>query len=522
MIPVIDLFAGPGGLGEGFSAFHRGQNTPFRVALSIEKDPIAHETLKLRSFFRQFSTRNVPEEYYDHLRGKLSSKELYDRFPLEAAAADHAAWNAELGNYDEFPAEKIDQRIRASLNGAKDWVLIGGPPCQAYSTVGRSRVIPVDPKRYAKDERHFLYKAYLRIIVEHRPPVFVLENVTGILSAEVRGTPIIDRLLSDLRHPVPAAQNGEHGKNNGLEYTIFPLADYSRTQRFWDEGSEASPADYIIRCEQHRIPQARHRFILLGVRSDITQRPQTLRLASKPVKMWQVIGDLPKLRSKLSQCEDSGTNWVTAIRRLQDCKAMCDEAIDDLVLTKIVAKLEKLSEHLPTGAAFLPHHQQPRYRPDWYSDRRLGGICNHVTRRHMESDLWRYFFLACYTAVHKRSPKLASFPSSLLPDHTNVKNSGADEFIFKDRFRVQVKGQPSATVTCHIAKDGHYFIHPDPLQCRSLTVREAARLQTFPDNYFFAGPTTAQYQQVGNAVPPLLATQIARIVCGLLSKRTSR
>lgn len=523
MIPVIDLFAGPGGLGEGFSALHRGQNTPFRVVLSIEKDPIAHQTLKLRSFFRQFPTKNVPEEYYDHLRGKLSSKELYDRFPLEAAAADHTAWNAELGNYAKCSAKKIDQRIKESLNGAKDWVLIGGPPCQAYSTVGRSRVIPVNPKGYAKDKKHFLYKAYLRIIVEHRPPVFVLENVTGILSAKVRGTPIIDRLLSDLRHPIPAAQNGEPGKDNGLEYTIFPLADYSHTQRLWGEGSEASPADYIIRCEQHRIPQARHRFILLGVRSDITQRPKTLRLVSKPVKMWQAIGDLPKLRSKLSpklcsklsQCEDSGTNWVTAVRRIQNCKAMRDEAIDDFVLTTIVAKLEKLSEHLPTGAAFLRHDQRPRYRPDWYFDKRLGGICNHLTRSHMESDLWRYFFLACYAAVHKRSPKLASFPSTLLPNHTNVKNNGADEFIFKDRFRVQVKGQPAATVTCHIAKDGHYFIHPDPLQCRSLTVREAARLQTFPDNYFFAGPTTAQYQQVGNAVPPLLANQIARIVYGL-------
>lgn len=94
----------------------------------------------------------------------------------------------------------------------------------------------------------------------------------------------------------------------------------------------------------------------------------------------------------------------------------------------------------------------------------------------MESDLWRYFFLSCYAAVHKKSPKLPKFPSSLLPDHTNVKNNGTDEFIFKDRFRVQVKGQPAATVTCHIAKDGHYFIHPDPLQCRSLTVREAVRL----------------------------------------------
>ena len=132
----------------------------------------------------------------------------------------------------------------------------------------------------------------------------------------------------------------------------------------------------------------------------------------------------------------------------------------------------------------------------------------------MRSDLYRYLFASSYAKTFRSSPKLAQFPPRLLPNHGNVSDENVP---FADRFRVQLADHPSSTVVAHIAKDGHYFIHPDPSQCRSLTVREAARLQTFPDDYFFEGNRTEQYTQVGNAVPPWLARKIATVVLDFLT-----
>ena len=139
----------------------------------------------------------------------------------------------------------------------------------------------------------------------------------------------------------------------------------------------------------------------------------------------------------------------------------------------------------------------------------------------MASDLPRYLFVSAFGAARGRSPVLSNFPEALLPTHKNVnKNGNKGHQAFADRFKVQLANRPSSTITCHIAKDGHHFIHYDVAQCRSLTVREAARLQTFPDNYFFEGNQTEQYHQVGNAVPPFLAAQLADIVFSLF--RTAR
>ena len=157
------------------------------------------------------------------------------------------------------------------------------------------------------------------------------------------------------------------------------------------------------------------------------------------------------------------------------------------------------------------------YRPDWFKDERLSGTLNHNAIGHRIDDLWRYLFAACFTEGSDQKFRIGDFPPGLRPRHRNIE-SALVSGTFADRFSVQPKNAPSRTVVSHIRKDGHYYIHYDPTQCRSLTVREAARLQTFPDNYFFEGSRTDQYGQVGNAVPPLLSLQIAGRVAELLER----
>jgi DNA (cytosine-5)-methyltransferase 1 len=156
------------------------------------------------------------------------------------------------------------------------------------------------------------------------------------------------------------------------------------------------------------------------------------------------------------------------------------------------------------GADFIHCLAAPLWNPEWFVDKHLQGVTHHVARPHIGSDLQRYLFCACFGQTKKRSPKLPDFPPSLLPDHKNN-----DSGNFKDRFRVLLPDIPSRTILSHLSKDGHAFIHPDPTQCRSLSPREAARIQTFPDNYFFFGARTAVFHQIGNAVPPWLARCIA-------------
>ena len=194
-IPVIDLFAGPGGLGEGFASCMIGaQQSAFRVRLSIEMDRDAHTTLELRSFFRQFSPATVPEDYYQRLRGVITTEELFARHPRQANNARGEAWLVELG---KVPATELNDRIAKAVDGESQWVLCGGPPCQAYSTVGRSRRGGID----VNDNRIYLYREYLRILAEHEPTLFIMENVKGLLSSRVAGSDLFEQILCDRHSP---------------------------------------------------------------------------------------------------------------------------------------------------------------------------------------------------------------------------------------------------------------------------------------------------------------------------------
>lgn len=504
-IPVIDIFAGPGGLGEGFASLSR--RPPFRVCLSIEKDPVAYQTLLLRAFYRQFPRRSVPESYYDYLRREIDQKTLFERHPQEAELAAREAWHQELC---EANHEGVKRRITKLLGDKKTWVLIGGPPCQAYSVMGRSRM-KGDPEKYERDERHYLYREYLKIIADHKPPIFVMENVKGILSSTVSGKGIFPSILKDLERPYEAIGVDRVHSNRDKENLSYNIYSLVKGESLFNEDK---PADFVIKAEDYGIPQTRHRVILLGVRSDLHLRPRSLSSSTLRVTVRDVVSDLPKLRSVISRSSDSNDHWMAAVQAIGtlSCFGKNGGDLDKPFWSELSQVLsETKRQSLSTGGEFVSTKRRIKRYQRWYYDSRLGGVCNHSARAHMAEDLHRYFFAACFARAFGKSPELQDFPQGLLPNHKNVKEALEGE-LFNDRFRVQLWRKPATTITSHMSKDGHYYIHPDPTQCRSLTVREAARLQTFPDNYFFEGARSYQYQQVGNAVPPYLARQIAQIV----------
>jgi len=517
-IPVIDIFAGPGGLGEGFSTSMSPDNTPaFDVRLSIEKDSVAFRTLTLRSFYRQFKD-NIPNEYYLYLMNEISREELFNnkKYKEEVDAAYKHVWQAELGAEAQI-AENADAKIKERLGShKKPWVLIGGPPCQAYSLVGRARMRGADTDKFNNDHRHFLYKEYLRILARHMPDVFIFENVKGMLSSKVNGHLIFDTIFKDLRFPVKSLENTEldkKGSYTNLEYNIYSFLNGESEVLFQEDFDSR---DFVVKAEKYGIPQTRHRVILLGVRSDIKHKPDKLKQRAK-CNLWDIIGGVPKIRSALSKEPDSLASWIGAIQTISKTEWYESIPASSNFKKTINESLKELKTVNSQGSEFVSCQCRTGKYDEWYIDKRLPGLCNHSSRSHIRGDLKRYFFASCFAKENRRTPRLSDFPEEFLPNHKNVQDA-IKNGKFADRFRVQLKNEPSKTITSHIGKDGHYFIHPDSAQCRSLTVREAARLQTFPDNYFFEGPRTQQYAQVGNAVPPLLARDIADIVYDLLKR----
>jgi DNA (cytosine-5)-methyltransferase 1 len=564
-VPVIDLFAGPGGLGEGFAS------AGFEVALSCEMDPIACETLRLRKFYHLFDKVEVPDEYYQFIKGEISQDDLKEAHPDQFEKAFEKVMQVELGS--DSTRREVHRRIRdtlADFTNSDSFVLVGGPPCQAYSLAGRSRRLgghPVDvetgerisaeelsreandairerAREFYEDPKHTLYMEYLEIIAIHRPALFVMENVKGMTSAKRldadgdANITIFDKVMSDLEAPANSIKDKEHVKELSDEFDLDLDTEYRLVTLSHEDADALLPEmisrsgkEFILKSEDYGIPQARHRVFVVGIRNDVSGRPATLSRKST-VNVEQVISKMPKLRSGLSKTLDTSENWAGKISH-EYAERLEGEAPETLKLGEYVSCITTNAGNLNRGGAFVQYdddrslpEEEPHEIMRWLRDDRIGGVIQHQTRGHISSDLVRYLFCSAY-ALHspeKKSPKIQDWPTEKLrPDHNNIKINtlGSNGPRLKtsthsDRFRVQVWHKPATTVVSHISKDGHYFIHPDPEQCRSLTVREAARLQTFPDNYFFSGNRTQQYHQVGNAVPPLLAKQIAEKAWGFI------
>lgn len=442
---AVDLFAGRGGISEGFT------QSGFTVAGYLERDPWACETLRTRVIFHELKRMGKLDWFYRYVRGSTSREEILRTFPQIADLAEARVIIRTFG--EDLYHARVISRLRIALkfqNACNVHVLLGGPPCQAYSLVGRSR----DPDRMEDDERQFLYQHYLDVLADLQPDFFVLENVPGLLTAKTHGEQIFQRMLGDFAAIKPA-------------YVVAPSYRELRD----------NPRDHLLDSADFHVPQHRRRVLLIGYRRELAERH-------------------PSVKDVFVRLRNSRKKTVLSV----------DDAIGDLPRLKPGEGEDRWYCDYSSGQRLKPYQALMRHISV--------GVCNHRARTHMEGDLERYKF---FIESHKNGQGAATLLDllkkrpELRPQH---KEKNMDKFL--DRFKVQWWTSPSATVMSHIAKDGHYYIHPDINQCRSFTVREAARCQSFPDNFFFEGPRTEQFRQVGNAVPPRMAAAVARVLLGEL------
>ena len=390
----IDLFAGCGGLSEGF------YQEKFESVVHVDFDAPACETVKERMRYYNYSEKAIESAV---ICGDLTSDDVHNQI------------DSVIGN------RQID-------------VLVGGPPCQTFSSVGRAQ----DKNSMRNDPRNYLFRSYLEILEKHKPKIFVFENVSGLLSAKPNGNYIFPEIVENMS-----------------EY--YSICDDRDT--------------ILLNSVHYGVPQIRKRVILIGVRKDLKINPLDIYKAIEKTHYS------PDMEAK------NETNGLQKYLTVKD-------AIWDLPKLLPGEGKEEINHKIVRKNSFIEI-----VRPNGFSK-----LYNHVARKHNNMDQQRYELLS------KNKWQLKDLAKTR-PDliHHDPKHFG-------NRYTVQVANKPGRTVVAHLYKDGNLFIHPDHKQKRTFTVREAARVQSFPDDFKFVGSRTNQYKQVGNAVPPLMAKQIAKAI----------
>lgn len=411
----IDLFAGAGGLSEGFI------RTGFKPIAHVEMNKDACDTLRTRAVYHWLVEKGKQNEYYDYLKVEKKDKEKF--WAIAPEEIRNSIINSEIS---DSSIESIFSKIDNLTKGKEIDLIIGGPPCQAYSIAGRAR----DPKGMKEDPRNFLYKHYVKFLKRYQPKMFVFENVPGILSAN----------------------NGEF------------------LQKIFEAVKEAGynlaiPPNKYLNSKDFGVLQDRKRVIIVGWKKEMNLTyPNFDKQANNFQILEDLFSDLPKLKT--------GEGTLGALKYTK-------ETTEYLKQSKIRNGLDYVTQH--------------------------------IVRPNNENDL-EIYKIAVNEWNNGHRLNYATLPKRLIK-HNNLHS-------FTNRFQVVNGRGISHTVVAHIAMDGHYYIHPDKNQNRSISVREAARIQSFPDDFFFEGSRTAAFKQIGNAVPPLMAEKIAQKIREMIWKNT--